>query len=231
MLDYTIKLLNLWRRQIKTNLKPKKIYLIRHGQTEFNNKGVVQGRGIDASLNALGRKQADAFYQQYKRIKFDKIYTSSLQRSIQTVAAFAEDGIPVENLPGLDEISWGISEGMQYGEADNKRYYGIINEWKEGNLDLKIKNGESPLEVQKRQEEAINHILANTEEETILICMHGRAMRILLSWITNTDLSRMDEFEHDNTSLYILTYENNTFNLDVRCDTNHLKDLHEYRKA
>lgn len=209
----------------------KKIYLIRHGQTDYNNKGIVQGRGIDTSLNSLGEQQALAFYERYKHIPFDKIYTSSLRRTAETVRFFLEDGIPHEQLDGLDEISWGISEGLQYSEANNRRYYGIINEWKEGNLGIKIKDGESPLDVQARQEKAIQYILSNTNEKTILICMHGRAMRIMLSWMMKEPLEEMDSFAHDNTSLYLLRYDNEQFSIDIHNDTRHLTQLHQNGKT
>ncbi|HMR56571.1 MAG TPA: histidine phosphatase family protein, partial [Cyclobacteriaceae bacterium] len=66
----------------------KKIYLIRHGQTDFNLKGIVQGSGVDSSLNDRGRAQAEAFYETYKNIAFDKIYTSALRRTRESVIGF-----------------------------------------------------------------------------------------------------------------------------------------------
>ena len=63
----------------------KKIYLTRHGQTDYNLKGVVQGSGIDADLNATGRAQANAFYQAYKDHPFDKLYVSGLKRTFQSM--------------------------------------------------------------------------------------------------------------------------------------------------
>ena len=61
----------------------KDIYLIRHGETEYNRKGVVQGSGIDADLNELGQKQAEAFFAHYQDLPIDKIYTSALKRTHQ----------------------------------------------------------------------------------------------------------------------------------------------------
>ena len=48
--------------------KSKKIYLIRHGQTDFNLQGIVQGSGVDADLNDTGKAQADFFYEKYKTV-------------------------------------------------------------------------------------------------------------------------------------------------------------------
>ncbi|HEY0898299.1 MAG TPA: histidine phosphatase family protein, partial [Sphingobacteriaceae bacterium] len=62
----------------------KTLYIIRHGETELNRRGIVQGRGMNTDLNELGKKQAEAFYQAYFHIPFDKIYTSTLKRTHQT---------------------------------------------------------------------------------------------------------------------------------------------------
>jgi len=72
---------DLFKNRIK--MKSKKIYLIRHGQTDYNLKGIVKGSGIDAPINENGRKQAELFYNAYQHIAFDKVYTSKLQRSKQ----------------------------------------------------------------------------------------------------------------------------------------------------
>ena len=69
----------------------KTIYLIRHGETDFNRQGVVQGSGVDSDLNELGQAQAEAFFQAYQHIPFDKVYTSALKRTHQSVKKFLRD--------------------------------------------------------------------------------------------------------------------------------------------
>jgi probable phosphoglycerate mutase len=66
-------------------MSKKEIYLIRHGETEYNKKGIVQGSGIDADLNETGRNQAEAFHRKYGDVAFQKVYTSALVRTHQTV--------------------------------------------------------------------------------------------------------------------------------------------------
>src|ERR1700710_2370135 len=90
----------------------KTLYIVRHGQTDLNKQGIVQGRGRDTDLNDEGRKQANLFYQAYKSVPFDKIYISELKRTQQSIQQFIDLGIPYEKLPGLDELAWGIYEGM-----------------------------------------------------------------------------------------------------------------------
>ena len=71
----------------------KEIYIIRHGQTDFNVKQVVQGRGVNSDLNDTGLQQAKSFFDTYHPIDFDVIYTSKLKRTHQTVAHFLNKNI------------------------------------------------------------------------------------------------------------------------------------------
>ena len=201
----------------------KKIYLIRHGQTDYNLKGIVQGSGVDTSLNETGRRQAESFFEAYKNIPFKKIYTSSLKRSIESVQQFIELGIPWEKHAGLNEISWGIRDGKIVRSEDNDYYLKMTGEWKKGNVDVKSEGGESPVEVEERIKKVMKIIISKEEEDPVLICMHGRAMRILLASVIHGNLKCMDDFHHENLCLYVLNYEGEQFNLERHNDVEHLK--------
>ena len=205
----------------------KTIYLIRHGETEYNKIGAVQGRGVDADLNETGQKQAKAFYQKYKDVPFQKVYVSSLKRTHQTSDGFIKAGIPFEALEGLDEISWGVVEGKTLHETGYEVFKDLITKWNDGDTKASLEGGESPEQVVERQEKAISHILANEDEEQILITMHGRAMRILLSHILGFPLWEMDRFEHSNTCLYLLEYDYATGKFEVKLtnDTSHIDEF------
>jgi len=206
-------------------LTTKKIYLIRHGQTDFNLKGIVQGSGVDSSLNAKGMAQARAFFEMYKHIAFDKIYTSTLKRTRESVSSFIELGIPTESLSGLNEISWGTKEGQPITPEEDQYYHWMLDQWRLGNTHERIEGGESPEDVVKRQVGALTQILAQPNEEQILICMHGRAIRILLCQLLNYPLKSMDMFEHENLCLYLLEQTGEYFTVRKYNDTTHLKNL------
>jgi probable phosphoglycerate mutase len=206
-------------------LERKKIYLIRHGQTDYNKRGVVQGSGIDAPLNALGEQQAQAFYEKYKSTAFDTVYTSKLIRSIQSVQKFIDSGIPHISFAGLNEINWGIYEGKIVNNDENQYYHQVTDAWARGESKLQINGGDSPWMVQERQKSVLEHILAQPNEKTILICMHGRAMRIFLCLLLNCDLKEMDSFAHDNLGLYLLDYHENKFSVEAANDVSHLAHL------
>ena len=207
-------------------MKSKKIYLIRHGQTDYNLKRVVQGSGIDAPLNDTGKRQAALFYEAFQDVPFDKVYTSVLQRSIQSVEQFIAKGVPHEALDGLNEINWGTREGMTITPEEDAYYYDVIGQWQSGNTTLRIDGGESPQDVFDRQKKALQIILSNPHEENILVCMHGRAMRIFLCQMLNYPLRCMDLFEHSNLCLYQLVYTGSMFQVERFNDITHLGDHH-----
>lgn len=206
-------------------MSTKKIYLIRHGQTDYNLKGIVQGSGVDTSLNDTGRKQAKSFYNSYKDVPFKKIYTSALRRTVESVQHFIDQGIPFESYAGLNEISWGERDGKIANAADNEYYQQVVGEWKNGQIHIKPEGGESPIEVEKRIRKVIQIIVSRPEEDVILICMHGRAMRILLASLVHEDLTCMDMFFHDNLCLYLLkyNYHESKFSIEKSNDVEHLK--------
>ncbi|MCC8426032.1 histidine phosphatase family protein [Mucilaginibacter sp. UR6-11] len=201
----------------------KTLYIVRHGQTDLNKQGIVQGRGRDTDLNDEGRKQAGQFYNAYKSVPFDKIYISELKRTQQSVQQFIDLGIPYEKLSGLDELAWGVYEGMPSTPETKAAFLIMMRKWVAGELDSKFENGESPNEVRLRQLEALQIIMSHTEETNVLICMHGRAMRLFLCLLTGKPLTQMDCFPHQNLVLYKVTFDGDKFEIVSFNNAEHLK--------
>lgn len=201
----------------------KMLYIIRHGETDLNKRGIVQGRGINSDLNPLGQKQADAFYHAYRHVQFDKIYTSTLKRTHQTVQKFIDRSIPWVQYPGLDELAWGVYEGQEATFETKAAFKTMTQNWANGHLHAKFENGESPLEVKERQLVVLEKLIEENDDTTILICMHGRAMRLLLCLLSGLPLSEMDKFPHTNTTLYKVRYDGRLFEIIDFNNTDHLK--------
>lgn len=200
----------------------KTIYIIRHGETEYNKRGIIQGSGIDSDLNDTGKKQAEQFYKAYHHIHFDQIYTSELKRTQQSVDHFIQNGHNIEVIPEFNEINWGIFEGLKGTPDSHKVYLAMTEDWKAGLLDRSVQNGETPNQLQRRQQKGLEKIMARTDEQQILICMHGRAMRSFMCLLTDTPLQRMDEFKHNNLCLYVLDNEGDGFKIREQNCTQHL---------
>lgn len=187
--------------------------------------GIVQGSGVDTSLNDLGREQARAFYDTYRDVPFDKVYTSALKRTVESVQYFIDDGLPHEALSGLNEICWGKKEGQRITPEEDAYYHWLLEEWRRGNTSLRIEGGESPEDVISRMIPAVDYIFSHEEEKTILICMHGRAIRILLCHLLGEPLRNMDHYEHTNLCLYLLRYDRKRFSIELNNDLTHLKSV------
>ena len=120
----------------------------------------MQGSGVDSSLNDRGRAQAKAFFEHFKDVKFDKVYTSVLKRTQESVQSFIDLGIPHKSLKGLNEISWGTKEGYAITPDEDEYYHYMLRQWEIGNTSLKIEGGESPDDVVLRMKPDIDHIMS-----------------------------------------------------------------------
>ncbi len=185
----------------------------------------MQGSGIDSSLNNTGQLQAQAFFQHYKHIPFDAIYTSQLKRSKESISLFLTNGITHQSSEALNEINWGSKEGTNITPEEDAYYHWLLKQWQSGNTSLKIEGGESPEDVAQRQVPFIQKMLSKNKEKTILICMHGRAIRIFLCQLLNYPLYSMDLFEHRNLGLYLLTYTGSMIKVEGFNEDSHLHQI------
>ena len=86
-----------------------KLYIIRHGQTEMNQRQVLQGRS-DLPLNAAGEAQARQAAERLKGVRFDHVFTSPLQRAVQTARILVPTASPIPDAR-LIEMDYGPYEG------------------------------------------------------------------------------------------------------------------------
>jgi broad specificity phosphatase PhoE len=90
------------------------IYLVRHGRTDWNEKGLIQGH-TNIALNQEGKIQAENLARELKHIKFDKVFSSDLARAKQTAEIIAlEHKLSVETSKALRERNFGKYEGKHW---------------------------------------------------------------------------------------------------------------------
>lgn len=200
------------------------LYILRHGETEFNLLGIVQGSGVDTELNGTGHEQARAFFDTYQDIDFQLVVTSELQRTHQTVRQFIEKDIPWIRCADINEISWGDHEGLPGTPERTLLYNAMIREWQGGNLHASLPNGETAAELAGRVGRFIEWIKTRTEQH-ILIATHGRTMRCLITLLKGLEPGTMEQVPHANTGLYVVRYQQNAFVLEVENDTRHLESI------
>lgn len=200
----------------------KTIYFIRHGETEYNKLGIVQGSGVDSELNDKGRQQALAFYNNYKDVNFELVVASALQRTHQTIAPFLENkNVPFEKTPLINEINWGIHEGKKYQVSMKGDYEKMIKEWSIGNFHASLTDGESAQSLADRLQQFLDKIVLRPEKE-ILVCTHGRTLRCMMCLVNKQHLREMENYKHHNTGLYKTHWKNGAFAVELSNDITHL---------
>ncbi|NJK83771.1 MAG: histidine phosphatase family protein [Saprospiraceae bacterium] len=202
----------------------KEIYLIRHGETDYNKQGIVQGSKVNTSLNDTGRLQAQAFFETYAHLPFDIVFTSALKRTHETVKPFIDKGIPWVQFAEINEMSWGYQEGKQRTLEMSADYQKVMDEWAKGNFYAKLQDGESPAEVYQRCQVFVNQLFEQTEN-TILICAHGRLNRVLVCALLGQGLEHMENYEHQNTGLYTFRQQEHQIELILQNDEHHFEAI------
>ncbi|MEO0897034.1 MAG: histidine phosphatase family protein [Bacteroidota bacterium] len=202
------------------------IFFVRHGETDYNRKGIVQGSGIDSNLNEHGKRQAQALFEAYNHISFDKVFVSGLKRTHQTIAPWRIHGYDLKVEPALNEFSWGIHEGVVPTVEQRAEFHGLIQKWTEGDLHLSVEKGESPIQAWDRTKNFFDKIFDGPDEATYLMCSHGRQLRIIISNLLKEHMSEMEKYKHDNTAVSIMQFEPKQSGRLIQLnDTKHLKNV------
>lgn len=201
------------------------LYFVRHGETEYNRKRIVQGGGIDSVLNDTGRHQAAALARRLASTAFDAVYSSPLRRARQTASILAEPhDAPRHEHAGLAEMAWGVFEGRAPSDDRDDALQAIYAEWQAGVFDRPVEGGESILDVQRRGVDATRHILDAHAGQTVLVVSHGRFLRVLLATLLDdVGLRRMHELGHDNTCVNRIRYRDGRFDAEILNCTAHLR--------
>jgi probable phosphoglycerate mutase len=136
------------------------LLLVRHGETDWNAEGRLQGH-TDRPLNDHGRRQAAALAERLADDDIDAVYASDLARARETAEILAERlGLPVVTDPDLRERNWGNWEGLTGTERDRVEYVGEDRE----------AHG-------ARVIQAVRRIAAQHPGERIVVVTHGGSLR------------------------------------------------------
>ena len=147
-----------------------------------------------------------------------------LQRTHQTVRSFIDKGIPWLERGEINEINWGVHEGLRSTKEMVADYRRLITSWQAGDFDARVKEGESAQELKNRLERFILE-LRHRSESNILVCCHGRVMRCLICLIDGRPITEMENYKHANTGLYKVAYRNGQFDIVLSNDISHLDQI------
>jgi probable phosphoglycerate mutase len=203
------------------------IYLVRHGRTDWNEKGIVQGQH-ESKLTETGVKQAKLLGKRLKDIKFDAVYSSPISRALETTknilgeSNFNQQKIVLRD--ELKEMGFGSAEGLTVNEIKEK----YSKEWDDHynnpqNYDPIVYKGETFQELLKRCKDFLDDITKKHKNERILVVSHEVTIQAFINIIKEYELKdfwKGDQIE--NTSLSIFKYDK-TFEIELLSDISHLK--------
>ena len=189
----------------------KKIYLFRHGETDWNKANRIQC-SVDTELNEKGIQQAKQNAEFLKNFGIEHIYSSPLKRAYITGKTLADKiGVNIEIVDNLAEAKGGKYEGMEkskikeeFGEENYEKFF-----HSRGNLELSFPDGETKGEIRNRIFNAVNNICKTTKYNTIAIASHGFILREFLRALNFDDDSGLKnceviEAEFENNELKVI---------------------------
>ena len=198
-----------------------KIYLIRHGETEWNKIGKLQGSS-DIMLLPEGIQQAHLLAEHAPFHAVDAIYSSDLSRAVMTAEILAEKfGLPVIKERGLRETSFGDWEGQFLSELAIENPAGFEYFFTKPDK-VQPPNGETFLESQARIMNALDEIIADNEDKNIIVVSHGAAIRLIICAALEIRIRKMWAIGQYNMAVNVLTFEEGVFSVELLNNTMHL---------
>ncbi len=179
-----------------------KLYLLRHGKTIWNVEERFQGQ-LDSPLTEDGILKIKETAKKLENIRFEKIYTSEMDRTINTAKIIIENSKITENktikfmkMSELNEIHFGDWQGMTYEEIYEKypkNGNNYFNNPKEYNS--KENNGEDLIAGLERFLNGLIKIVHENQklETNVLVVTHGTVMELFLNYIDNKSVHELDE--------------------------------------
>lgn len=200
-----------------------KLFLLRHGQSEWNILNRVQGQE-DTNLTDEGmlqaRKAADRLYSE----DIDLIYSSDLKRAHETAKIVGERlDLDVNSIKELREIHFGIWQGKELKDI-KMNHLEKYNLWRSEPHKFTLEEAESLLELQERMLKAVNSLIKDNPDKNILIVSHGTAIKTLILGLLDIDISKYNKLVIGNVGLSIIEFREFSPVLISLNETNHIRE-------
>ncbi len=197
-----------------------KLCIIRHGETDWNCEGRIQGQ-LDIPLNEVGREQALAAAYNSGHHRFEAVVSSDLLRTVQTAEALAlREGLPVITMEGLRERHYGIFQGVTKSEAPGK-YPDIYPLYKARDLHYNFETGESLTKFSQRVLDTFLWLVHHYEDKQIAVVTHAGVLDIMYRTATDRPLETERDFNIPNSALNWFHHDGGGWHLDHWDDHHH----------
>lgn len=200
------------------------LYLVRHGQTDWNAQGRLQGHA-DRPLDTVGRIQASAVASRLSSIRLDSVIASDLARARSTASAIAVyHGLTVKTDPRLREVGFGSWEGLRMSDIA-AAFPEALAGWREDPPSYLPPGAESPEAVRRRVASFLDDMRQRRLDEHILVVAHGASLRVLLSMVSPWPEGRRRRSVVDTASISKVQVSRERGTILVLNDRSHLAEI------
>ena len=203
-------------------MESTRILLVRHGETDWNATGRIQGHS-DTPLNAAGRQQAQRAAQRIAREPIGALYSSDLARAFETATIIgAPLGLTVVASPRLRERQYGLWEGLTSAEIQ-ARYPEQFAMWRARSTDFAPPQGETRSELLTRALAELQTIARRHVREMVVVVTHGGLCYVLINHILGSVDGDRREFTFGNASIHTLEVTGDQWSVISMNETAHLQ--------
>jgi len=191
-----------------------KIYLVRHGETDWNLEMRIQGQ-TDVDLNASGINQAEECAMFFRDNNYNYVYSSRLKRAIKTAEIIAGGKLPVKTYPELNERSFGIWETCLWSEIHQKNPE-LREQWKLLGRQYQPPQGESILEMATRATRKFREVIdQHSISDSILIVAHGGPIKVMIGYAMGVDeYVAYNRLRMHNCCINTIDYDGDNFKIE-----------------
>ncbi len=182
------------------NEETLKLYIVRHGETEWNVIKRFQGQ-LNTPLTEKGIKKLKETGKKLKNILFDQVYTSELGRTVASAEiilnennGYKNNKLELQKLAELNEVYFGVWQGLTYEEVflkypeEGNNYFYNVKNYKAENVEA-----EKLEDALERFLKGINKILDSHESGNILVVTHGTVFEMFMNYVANDSIFDIDE--------------------------------------
>lgn len=200
-----------------------KIYLVRHGESIANTKGIYQGQTYNTPLSVMGKKQAEALARYFEDVEICKVLTSPLIRTKETAGKVAGlKQVPLFEVGEIIETNHGQWEGLEKKVILDK-WPNIYQLWLTKPAEVKFPGGETFLETRMRVLYWWNKVIK--EEHDVLVVTHDNIIRIIVAEVLGLNLNNIWKFQLHPAAVTTILVDGETVGLLNLDDKRHLGNL------
>ena len=177
-----------------------KLYIVRHGETEWNVIKRFQGQ-LNTPLTEKGMEKLRETGKKLENVLFDEVYTSELGRTVASAEiilnennGYKNNKLELQKLAELNEVYFGVWQGLTYEEVflkypeEGNNYFYNVKNYKAENVEA-----EKLEDALERFLKGINKILDSHESGNILVVTHGTVFEMFMNYVANDSIFDIDE--------------------------------------